>query len=255
VLTIEIADFPAEGVTLTPATAPDFDERAQAILNGRADPVLELKPLLAIVQNRNPRTVVAYAVSFTRTLRNGMSAVDYAQFKFPDAVAGTSRGLSVLKDREIRTGDERLIGLGFEVWPPDYAASFRDYGIDAVMRLGEVQVLEIGLDAVIFEDGVMMGKDQSHLAENFIEYILAKQSLYRDIVVGLESGSFKDDVFAPMRDILAVRPAARESSIVRYRRQAASDVLHFRDRVLLEIFRRTLRNEPFAIRRPSETSD
>ena len=254
-LTIEIADFPSEGVTLTPASAPDFDERAQAILNGEADPVLDLKPLLTIVQNRNPRTVVAYAMSFTRTLRNGMSAVDYAQFKFPDAVAGTSRGLSVLQDREIRTGEERLIGMGFEVWPPDYAASFRDYGIDGVIRLSDVQKLEIGLDAVIFEDGVILGADQSRLAEHFIEYILAKQSMYRDIVVGLENGSYKEDVFGPMRDILAARPSAKESSIVRYRRQAASDVLRFRDRVLLEIFRRTLRREPFAIRRPSEMSD
>ena len=251
-LTIEIADFSSEGVTLTAATAPDFDARAQRILDGRADPALELKPLLAIVRNRNPRTIVAYAVSFTRTLRNGMSAVDYAQFKFPDAVAGTSRGLSVLQDREIRTGDERLIGMGFEVWPPDYAASFRDYGMEAVMRLGDVQKLEIGLDAVIFEDGAILGSDRSRLSEHFIDYLLAKQSLYRDIVVGLENGTFRDDVFAPMREILVARPNARESSMVRYRREAAAQVLQFRDRVLLEIFRRTLRREPFAIRRPSE---
>jgi hypothetical protein len=34
-----------------------------------------------------------------------------------------------------------------------------------------------------------------------------------------------------------------------YRRQAAAEVLGFHDRVALEIFRRTLRREPFSIRR------
>ena len=46
---IEVSDFDSEGVTLTPATDPDFDARAQAILSGHASPVLDLKPYLAIV--------------------------------------------------------------------------------------------------------------------------------------------------------------------------------------------------------------
>jgi hypothetical protein len=252
-VTIEISDFDSEGVTLIPATAPDFDLRAEAILNGKASPVLKLKPLLTIVQNRHPRTVVAYTVSFTRMLRNGMSEVDYARFQFPDAVAGTSHGLSVLQSREMRTGDQRLIGMGFEVWPPEYAGSFRDLGWEAVMRLGDVQHLHIALDAVIFDDGIMLGRDQSRLAEHFIELIHAKQSLYRDIVVGLENGDVHTDVFAPIRALLAVRPNVHEGLTAHYRRQAASEVLSFRDRVLNELFRRTLRREPFAIRRPSET--
>src|ERR1022692_1714905 len=41
---IRISDFASEGVTLTPATAADFDDRAQAILGGNAAPLLELKP-------------------------------------------------------------------------------------------------------------------------------------------------------------------------------------------------------------------
>src|ERR1035438_2847452 len=62
---IRISDFASEGVTLTPATAADFDDRAQAILGGNAAPLQELKPYLAIVRNQNPRTVVAYTVSWT----------------------------------------------------------------------------------------------------------------------------------------------------------------------------------------------
>src|ERR1035438_9101517 len=113
---IRICDFASEGVTLTPATAADFDGRAQAILGGNVSPLLELKPYLAIVRNQNPRTVVAYTVSWTVTLRNGMSEDHHTQFKFPDAVAGTSNGLALLRGREIRTGEERVVGVGFEVW-------------------------------------------------------------------------------------------------------------------------------------------
>jgi len=253
---LQISDFDSEGVTLTPATHPDFDARAQAILGGKASPVLELKPYLAIVSNRNPRTVVAYTVAWTVTLRNESSEVNRTQFKFPDAVAGTSNGLSVLQGREIMTGGERLVGMGFEVWPPEYVNSYREFGRAEAGRLGEVKGLHIALDAVIFDDGAMLGRDESRLAEHFIEFVHAKQSLYRDIVVGLEVGGASQDVFAPLREILAARHQAQHADpLSGYRRQAAAEVLGFHDRVVLEVFRRTLRREPFVIRRLSETPD
>lgn len=253
---IQISDFDSEGVTLTPATASDFDARAQAILAGNALPVLELKPYLAIVQNRNPRTVVAYAVSWTATLRNETSEINYTQFKFPDAVAGTSNGLSILQGREIRTGAERLVGMGFEAWPPEHVDSYREFGLAEAGRLGEVRGLRIALDAVIFDDGVLLGRDESRLAEHFIEFVHAKQLLYRDVVVGLENGDVMLDVLAPLRETLAARHRSpHQDPLLGYRKQAAAEVLGFHDRVVLEVFRRTLRREPFAIRRLSGTSD
>jgi hypothetical protein len=252
---IRIGDFESEGVTLTPASAADFDERAQAILDGNASPLFELKPYLAIVKNRNPRTVVAYTVSWTVTLRNGMSETHHTQFKFPDAVAGTNNGLSLLAGREIRTGEERLVGVGFEAWPPEYVNTYRDYGLAESEQLMNVKSVEIALDAVIFDDGMMLGPDQSRLAEHFIEFVHAKQSLYRDIVVGLENGehdvkSRRCGRWCPCRP---VRPIKNPLDL--YPRQAAEEILHFQDRVMLEVFRRTLRREPFAIRRLSGTSD
>jgi hypothetical protein len=252
---IQISDFDSEGVTLTPASAPDFDERAQAILGGNASSrVLELKPYLAIVRNSNPRTVVAYTVSWTATRRNDSSEVHHTQFKFPDAVAGTSNGLAVLQGREIRTGEERLVGMGFEVWPPEYVDSYGEFGRQAATGLGEVKQLGIALDAAIFDDGVLLGRDEARLVENFIEFVHEKQSLYRDIVTGLENGDVKEDVFAPLREALA-RASGHQVPLLGYRRQAAAEVLSFHNRVVLEVFRRTLRREPFAIRRLSGTSD
>jgi hypothetical protein len=249
---IEISDFDSEGVTLTAATDPDFDAHAQAIV-GNAAPLLDLKPFLAIVGNRNARTVVAYTVSWAATLRNESSEFNYTQLKFPDAVAGTANGLSLLRGREIRTGDERLVGLGFEVWPPEHIESFREFGRGAALRLGEVKQLRIALDAVIFEDGAMLGRDESRLAEHFIAFVHAKQSIYRDVVVGLESGDAREDVIAPLRETLAARRGPHPDPLD-YRRQAAAEVLEFHDRVVLEVFRRTLRREPFAIRKLSGTS-
>jgi hypothetical protein len=252
---IEIADFRSDGVALTPTTDADFDARAQAILGDYAEPILELKPCLAIVSNRNPRTVVAYTVAWTAVLRNGTSEIQYTQFKFPDAVAGTCNGLAVLQGREIKPGDERLVGMGFEVWPPEHAASYRDFGLQSVASLGAVTHLQIALDAVIFDGGALLGPDLSRLAEHFIEFVHAKQRVYRDIVVGLENGDAIENLLAPLRAALAVRPRPLEDPMAGYRRQAAQEVLDFHNRVTLEIFRRTLRREPFAIRRPSEKSD
>jgi hypothetical protein len=250
---IEIADFADEGVTLTPVTAPDFDRRAQTILADDASPVLELKPYLTLVRNDNPRTVVAYTVAWTVTRRNDTLEVNYSQFKFPDAVAGASHGLAMLAGREIRSGTERLTGMGFEAWPPEYADTLREYGLRAAAHLGDTKGLAIALDGVIFEDGTMLGPDRSRLAEHFIEFVHAKQSLYRDIVVGLEGGGdVRDDVFAPLRETLETRrQAAHPDSMLVYRRQAAAEILAFHDRVALEVFRRTLRREPFTIRRLS----
>ena len=253
---IQISDFHSEGVTLTSAAEPDFDIRVQAMLCRDESPALDLKPYLTIVSNRNPRTIVAYTVAWTATLRNESSEVSYTQFKFPDAVAGTGNGLAVLRGREIGTGEQRLVVMGFEVWPVEYVDSYREFGRRTAKRLGDVKNLQIALDAVLFDDGVLLGPDNSRVAEHFIEFVHAKQLLYRDIVVGLENGNAMEDVFAPLRAILAARhhSDAMDPMAV-YPRQAAAEILGFHDRIVLEVFRRTLRREPFAIRRLSETSD
>lgn len=254
--TIQIADFPDQGVTLTSAAQGNFDVRAQAILGDHAAALAEAKPFLAVVRNDDPRTVVAYTVSWTTTQRNGTSEVEYTQFQFPDAVAGTTNGLSLLQGREIRSGEERLVGMGFEAWPPDYAARYLDYALPKAQRFRDGKDLCIALDAVIFADGTMLGRDEWRLAEHFIEFVHAKQALYRDIVLRLENGGVRDDALSPLRDILAAPYTSHmKDRTWAYHRQAATEVLGFHDRVMREVFLRTLRREPFVIRRPSGTSD
>lgn len=247
---IQTADFDSGGVTLTPATGADFDARAQAILSGYASPVLGLKPYLAVVANHNPRTVVAYTVSWTVTLRNDSTEVRHTQFKFPDAVAGTGNGLAVLQGREIGAGGERLVGMGFEVWPVEYVDSYAQFGQHDIDRLGEVKNLRIALDAVIFDDGELLGPDDSRLAEHFIAFVQAKQSLYREVVTGLELGGVGEDVFAPLREaVAALSPPNPRDPLAVYHRQSAAEALGFHNRIVLEVFRRALRREAFSIKR------
>jgi hypothetical protein len=247
---IQTEGFDSAGVTLTPPTGADFPARAQAILSGYATPVLNLQPYLAIVANHDPRTVVAYTVAWTVTRRNDSTEVEYTRFQFPDAVAGVGNGWNVLQGREIKTGEERLVGMGFEVWPAEYIDSYRDFGEQAAARLGEVKHLRIALDAVIFDDGALLGPDESCLAEHFIAFVRAKQAWYREAVVGLELGGMKEDVFAPMRAAVTepFQPNPMDPLAI-YTRQSAAEVLACHNRVVLEVFRRALRHQPFSIKR------
>jgi hypothetical protein len=75
-------------------------------------------------------------------------------------------------------------------------------------------------------------------------------------VLGLENGDPLDAVFAPLRELLTPRQrAAQQDRMANYRRQAASEILGFHNRVALEVFRRTLRREPFSIKKLSGMSD
>ena len=244
---IEIADFADDGIFLMPPGDPHFDQRAHAILLGDAAAALDLKPCLTIFANRNPRTVVAYTVAWSVTRRNESTETTYTQFKFPDAVAGTGSGLAVLQGREVRCGEERLVGMGFEVWPPEYADSYRSFGLEQLHRLGDIRQIRIAVDGVIFDDGTLLGPDESRLAEHFILYVQAKQQIYRDVVSGIENDFRSDEVFAPYVKRLATVPDPTDP-IDTYTHQAAAEALAWRDRVLAEIFRRALRRAPFTIR-------
>ena len=74
---------------------------------------------------------------------------------------------------------------------------------------------------------VQCSADQSRLAEHFIEFVHAKQSLYRDIVVGLENGW--GDVFAPLRSTVSRLPGTpRGGRTDDYSRLAARRFCAFR---------------------------
>ena len=104
----------------------------------------------------------------------------------------------------------------------------------------------------MFDDGTLLGPDESRVAEHFITFVKAKQTMYREILVGLEMGDHYHEVFAPVRD-LAVNTAidSRDTTAV-YENVAAIEILNLQKKITLEVFRRALRREAFSIRREEE---
>lgn len=239
-------------VALTLADDPAFDARAGALLPEGMDAVQALKPYLIIVTNRDLRTVVAYSLSWSVTSRNGTTETRHTQFKYPDAVAGTGEGLGILQGREIHPGQERLAGTDFELWPIEYVDEYLHWGSQIIRKLGDVQTLRVGLDAVIFDDGTLLGPDRSHLAEHFIEFVKAKQTLYRDVLVGLETGEHYHEIFESVRAIAADTSVDSNDSTAVYENVAAIEILNLQRKITLEVFRRALRREAFSIRREAE---
>src|SRR2546423_11819948 len=61
-LPIDVRGFEADGVKVIPPTAPEFDDLARPLIGERvADTVLQLKPMLVIVSNESPQTIVSYS--------------------------------------------------------------------------------------------------------------------------------------------------------------------------------------------------
>ena len=106
---------------------------------------------------------------------------------------------------------------------------------------------------MIFDDGTMIGPDQSRLCDHFSAFLEAKQELYREVLMGLEAGRLTDDVLAPPRRLISVQPhhptTLPPDPVDQYLRIAASEIVFWHNRIAGEVFRRAMRREPFVISR------
>jgi hypothetical protein len=218
---------------------------------------LELKPCIVIVSNESSLVVVAYSVTFWFTFRSGESHRHSVHFKYPDAVANTAadaadNGTGIdsamalrarLRGREIRPGEQRVVGAGFELWPDADVVTYRSSYLEMSETRKDLTALQIELDAVIFDDGLLLGPDHAGLAEHFAEYVAAKQDVYRGMVERIDGSGVSDDIFAPLRESIARRS---ENPIVS---EAAAEALGLQHNIMRDVFQQVLRPEPFIIRR------
>jgi len=240
-------------VVISPAN-PDFDTMATPLLGRLADRALRLKPYLAIVWNQSPRTVVAFAsewISFPNEY--GATTTARSHVKFPDAVCGPALGRSV--QQGIPPDGKMVISVSCSVERESLEISDGEW-LDPFVQekdwqLGNASDLRIGLDAVVFDDGLVVGPDSTGLATGFGAHVDAKQEIYRTLAKRLEECNASEDFFAPVRAMLVnprhgaqvLRdPAARERS------QAAADVISWQRRTLSESLK-AVRIEPFIIHR------
>jgi hypothetical protein len=255
---IQVKGLDADGVMLISPTDPVFDSRLFSLLPEGAPVAFELKPCIAIVSNESSRIVVAYSVTFWFTFRSGESHRQSIQFKYPDAVANTATdqpdygaaidpGMALrarLRGREIRPGEQRVVGVGFELWPDADVVTHRDSYLALSGNAKDLTELKIELDAIVFADGLLLGPDHFGLSEQFAEYVAVKQDVYRRMVERIDGSSgVSDDIFASLRET-----ASRHSGNT-IEREAAAEALGLQHNIMRDVFQQALRREPFIIHR------
>jgi hypothetical protein len=255
-LSIEVNGLDAVGI-ISPASS-EFDTLATNLLGHLAERALRLKPYLAIVWNKSPRTIVAFTsewVSFPN--ENGATTTARSHVKFPDAVCGPALGRSV--QQGIPPDGQMVISVACSVERESLESGdgewLHQFVQEKERQLANVSDLHIGLDAVIFDDGLLVGPDSTGLAKAFGVHVDAKQEIYRTLASRLRECN-SEDFFAPVRAMLInpreLGPQALRDAAVRERNSAAAEVIGWQRRTLLEPLR-TVRQEPFVIRR--EKSD
>jgi hypothetical protein len=259
-----VKGFESDGIMLMSCTDPAFDGAAKSWFAGNVAELLELKPLLVCLANQSGRTMVAYTLRWD-IVRNGQTETTFAHHKYPDAVADVPE-----RSHEVRAGERTINAKGIELdcgqWTgrPTEEFSLRQFAAWS-REYDNATSLVISLDAVIFEDGELIGPDDSELEQHFAAYVCAKQDLYRSLVRGLDNGRSVADVFRPVEEEMHTDPHAHLQHVRRlsrdplslYGRLAVQDVSCWRgiydDKTLSKVLRAAVRTEPFVIRRRIES--
>jgi hypothetical protein len=260
---ITVSGFERDGIGLIPPTRPDFDDLARPLIGRVADIGLRLKPMLAIVVNGSPQTVVSYSKAWTARYADGRTSTIRGHTSFPEAVCGD---LLIASDPEaLPPGAKRIeaatvVIQGYAQSEPYYDQFLDQFIVEKDRMLANAEELSIELEAVIFADGALVGPDpDGWLRELFSECVAQKQAWYRDILSRLSAGASIAAAYAP---IDAFQEEHRAGVRTRQRRgrdpelwktQAAADAQRWRrtfnDDELPQLLERSIRLEPFEIRR------
>lgn len=99
----------------------------------------------------------------------------------------------VSHDRSIRPGEEWLVGMDIDFGTriDDAGGADVDFSETAKYQaedLAGVTAVKAHLDAVIFDDGTIIGPDRHNLPEKFVPNVEDHQSLYHSILASLQAG-------------------------------------------------------------------
>jgi hypothetical protein len=256
-LTIQLGDFPAEGIRLISPTDSDFEARARPRIGARANLALKLKPFVAVVFNQSARTIVAVATRWQVTRRFGGERQNYCHHRYPEGVFGAGLSRSSSNDDPILPGQERVVSHGWalEQWPEGYDYLLRNFRWAKYRDLWCASKLRIELDTVILDDGLILGSGESKLAEHFEACVRAREYWYGRTLHALESGKSVEEAMEPAETVLEQmqRPALSIDPFeVHWQQQAAAEVRNVlrkgRDEATARL-RRALSRVPFVIRR------
>lgn len=254
---------PLAGVEIIVPGDPRFDQEAGKIVGARLDLVKTLSPLLMLIRNNSRHTIVAYSPEWD--LKRDGKDVPYVDLrKYPMAISGPACDFQ--RDRDIRPGEEWLVG-----WDNDFGSRIDEAGGSDVdfsetaknqrIELSGVTAVRAHLDAVIFDDGTLVGPNRNNLSGKFVPYVEEYQALYRSILASLRAGEPAETLYDrlerkrrqefdelthgnPMWDsVMTEKVIAEQDVLGAWSNHGNSD--------LLEYFSRCLRTPPFTVARKS----
>ena len=263
-LSIRVDGLEPDGVSLISPTLSTFDDMARPLLGERiADIGLKLKPMLVIVSNETSQTIVSLSVVWRITHQSGRRTSFWSHTSFSDVVCGDvlfSQGPLGLE-----AGQQRIEANGVVIHRWGYLDQYFDQFLNQFVGqrnalLANALDLQIELNAVIFADGTLVGPDdETALSDRFSTYLRAKQAWYRGIVDALDRGESVAQAFAPVEQFWTDARAERRAHprTVKpadvWTQQAAADATRWRrkfaDEEIPALLRRSLRLDPFIIRR------
>jgi hypothetical protein len=267
-LSIHVRDFKADGITLIPPTDGDFDALARPLIGRAAEIGLQLKPLLFIVSNESEQTVVAFSKTWTVRHEDGRTHTERGQTSFPEYICGDvliSNNPQALPPGGRRVESPHVVIQDYGGSDPYYDQFLHQFVIQNMRMFADATELRIDLDAVIFADGRLIGRDHDGwLSGLFSEYLAAKQDWYRQILDRLDAGGSVDEAFAPIRAFQEQQKQQRRAGgrftregLQIWKTQAAADAARWRRRFnddeLPRLLKQSIRLEPFVIRPPLPT--
>jgi hypothetical protein len=213
-ITIKLRPSPVLNVRLIPSNEKDFDLLLKSANPRSVSNLSCLKPFLVIIVNNDPRTIVAYSVHFSMTDTAGRLTRKLAQFLYPGALAWSPLGC-LPRGREVWYQEQRVVNPEFEI---DLSSNkewrFSDWATAQATQFRSTQILELGLDSLIFEDGELIGPDTSGLAGHFATYCDARQIVYKQFQEDVQAGSV-DQAFQGIERLRKRMIALRTSSLDR----------------------------------------
>ena len=181
---------PLAGVEIIVPGDARFDREARQIVGAKLELVKTLSPLLMLIKNNSQHTIVAYAPEWD--LKRGSKEISWVALRtFPMAISGPECDVS--HDRSIRPGEEWLVGMDIDFGTriDDAGGADVDFSETAKYQaedLAGVTAVKAHLDAVIFDDGTIIGPDRHNLPEKFVPNVEDHQSLYHSILASLQAG-------------------------------------------------------------------
>jgi len=241
---VTLSDLKGDGVRLVSPLDSDFDRFARPLIGRRADQLFGLKPLLVLIANDTQKTVAAASVIF-RVAKSIGGLVAWTNVAFPDVIVGdigSSKRLGVRPMQSAVVAQDVAVedfdGPEPEEW---YRSVIAEFVRQRDEHLKDAQSVTIELDAVIFDDGTLIGPDQDgKLATLFRQRVTAYQQWLRTIADGLAAGQsveaafspvlkFQDEVRARRGSLRGFDSAGMQAEVEKT--NAAADVVKWRRRV------------------------